>query len=167
MHTFGQANRAVAARIGALVRRTAALAAAVTAALAAGAGCGDDEAARLPSACDDSVPAVQEALENAPGRVALTGGVKLSTCVERARSGADIQTVGALYTATADALAARAAASDAAALRLGYLVGAARRGAARTSGIHEELVRRLENSTGPAASRAAYRRGLAAGRARG
>lgn len=138
---------------------------------AAAAGCGDDEETRLPIACDDSVPAIQEALATAPRDVSLDGGVKLSTCVEHARSGADIQTVGALYTATADALALEVPRSDAAALRLGFLIGAARRGAARTSGLHEELLRRLENSTGldgtPPARRAAYRRGLAAGRAGG
>jgi hypothetical protein len=148
------------------LKRATALAAVTLATLA---GCGeDDETGGFPVACNDSVPAVQDALRGAPARVALTGGTKLSTCVERARTGADIQTVGALYTATADDLAAKLAGSDAAALRLGYLVGATRRGASRTSGIHDELVRRLEQSTGldgaPPARRAAYRRGLAAGR---
>ena len=143
---------------------------AVTLALAAAlAGCGD-EATRLPSACDDSVAGIEEALAKAPDDVTLYG-VKLSTCVERARSSADIQTVGALYTATADSLVVKMRTSDAAALRLGYLVGATHRGARRTSGVHSELIRRLENSVGldgaPAARRAAYRRGLAAGRTRG
>jgi len=145
-------------------RKLAVLAAAL---LATAAGCGDDEKDRLPLACDDSVPAIEEALRGAPGPARLDGGIKLSTCVERAHTAADIQTVGALYTATADALAPRAAASDVTALRLGYLVGAARRGASRTSGIHDELVRRLENAAGAGDRRPAYRRGLAAGRARG
>ena len=144
--------------------------AALAAALLALAGCGEEDEP-FPSACNDGVAAVQDALRRAPGDVALTGGTRLSTCVERARTAADIQTVGALYTATADDLAARAPRSDIAALRLGYLVGAARRGARRTGGIHEELVRRLENSTGlegtPAARRSAFRGGRAAGLRRG
>ena len=42
---------------------------------------------------------------------------------------------------------ARARAGDAgAALRLGYLVGAARRGAKRTAGIHAELQRHIERA---------------------
>jgi hypothetical protein len=135
------------------------------------AGCGDDEPRRFPAACNDSVPAIRDALAKAPATVKLYDGTRLSACVERARTGADIQTLGALYTATADALVADMPRSDAAALRLGYLVGAARRGASRTSGLHAELIRRLENSTGldgaPGARRAAYRRGFAAGRAGG
>jgi hypothetical protein len=91
----------------------------------------------------------------------------LSTCIERARADAEIQTVGSIYTRVADELAARARASNGAALRLGYLIGAARRGARRTSGIHEELVRRLEQTVGlggPApARRPSFNRGLAAG----
>src|SRR5688500_2728098 len=154
------------------VRRAGAALAVYVLGLAAAGGCGD-EPDRLPTACDDSVPAVQEALAKAPGDVALDGGIKLSDCVARARTAAEIQTVGALYTATADALATemRGRAATASALRLGSLVGAARRGASRTSGLHSELVRRLENSAGldgaPAARRAAYRRGLGAGRAHG
>jgi hypothetical protein len=134
-------------------------------------GCASEDEPRMPAACNDSVPAIQAALAHAPGRVQLSRGVQLSTCVENARTGADIQTVGALYTATADALATRIARSDTAAMRLGFLVGASRRGASRTDGIHHELVRRLENSTGlagaPAARQAAYRRGVAAGRDHG
>ncbi len=146
-------------------------AAALAVAALAASGCASEDEPRLPAACNDSVPAIQAALAKAPGDVLLAGGVKLSTCVENARTGADIQTVGALYTATADALATRVARSDTAAMRLGYLVGAAKRGASRTNGIHHELVRRLESSTGlaaaPAIRRAAYRRGVAAGRDHG
>ena len=113
-----------ARRLAATALATAAAATAATAAT----GCGEEEP-RLPSACDDSVPSLK------------------------------------------DALATEAPRSDAAALRLGYLVGATHRGAARTSGLHAELIRRLESSAGledaPAARRAAYARGLAAGRARG
>jgi hypothetical protein len=103
--------------------------------------------------------------------VVLGGGTRLSTCVERARTDAEIQAVGGLYTRAADDLAARIRTSDRAALRLGYLIGAARLGARRTSGIHEELVRRLEQTVGvdgpPTDRRAAFNRGLAAGRRNG
>ena len=64
----------------------------------------------------------------------------------------------------------RVAGSDEAALELGYLVGAARRGAAHTNGIHAELVRRIEQTTRPdgppPAGGPRSERGLAAGRAR-
>jgi hypothetical protein len=146
-------------------------AAALVLALApATAGCGEDEDA-LPRSCLAGPAQVSAALRTAPGEVALPGGARLSTCVERARGDADIQAVGAALTGAADDLAARVHASDGAALQLGYLVGAARRGARDTAGIHEELVRRLEQAAGvdgaPARRRAAYRRGLAAGQRHG
>jgi hypothetical protein len=129
------------------------------------AGCGDDEP--LPSACTRGPDAVLAALDRAPGRVALADGTPLSRCVARARSDADIQTVGAIYTQAADALARDFTTSDRAALRVGYLIGAVRRGASHTSGIHSELVRRLEQSPdldgAGARRRRAFRRGLATG----
>jgi hypothetical protein len=153
--------------------RPVGLARAVAATLAAAlmlAGCTEDPDP-FPSACNDGVKTIGRALAAAPGPVALHAGTKLSTCVHSARSSADIQTVGALYTSVADGLARQLPRSDAAALRLGYLVGAVRRGASGTNGIHDELVRRLEQSTGlggaPAARRAAFHQGLEAGRRRG
>ena len=63
-------------------------------------------------------------------------------------------------------LAAPAQAGDAAAaLRLGYLVGAARRGATRTAGIHAELQRHIERSAARARRQPAPR--VAAALARG
>jgi hypothetical protein len=147
-----------------MLRRAVALAA-LSAALAAG-GCGNDERP-LPAACATDVPPIARALARAPAPVKLDGGTSLSTCVERARSDADIQTVGSVFTRTADELAGRVDRSDAAALQLGYLIAAVRKGARHTSGIHEELVRRVEQTTGldgaPRARRAAFDRGLAAG----
>jgi len=134
------------------------------------AGCGQPNTT-FPSACNAGTRAIQRALEKAPAAVALPDGTTLSACVHRARDGADLQTVGAFYTAVADGLAARIEASDVAAVRLGYLLGATRRGARATNGIHEELVRRLEQSArtdGAAPARqAAFRRGLAAGEQNG
>lgn len=79
--------------------------------------------------------------------------------------------MGAIYTSTADRLARSAPADDAAAIRLGYLIGATRRGATHTAGIHLELVRRLEQAAGfdglPPARRAALGMGIAAGRRSG
>jgi hypothetical protein len=87
--------------------------------------------------------------------------------VERARSDADIQTVGTVLTRTADVLGRAMDRSDEAALQLGYLIGAVRKGARHTNGIHQELVRRVEQAIGldgpPAPRRAAFDRGLAAG----
>jgi hypothetical protein len=145
-------------------RRTAAGLASAVALTTAGCGQADTT---FPAACHEGTRAIQTALDDAPAAVALADGTTLSTCVHRARDGADLQTVGAFYTAVADGLAARVKDSDGAALRLGYLLGATRRGAQRTNGIHEELVRRLDQSVRldgvPPARRAAFQRGLAAG----
>jgi hypothetical protein len=77
-----------------------------------------------------------------------------------------------VLTRAADHLAARARRDRAAAVALGYLVGAARRGAATTSGVHAELVRRLEQRAAflegsETPLRAALHRGLGAGQASG
>ena len=129
-------------------------------------GCGREER-RLPAACIAGSDHIAQALRRAPAPVRLGDGTRLSACVERARSDGEIQTVGALYTQVATALAARVPASDVAAVRLGYLIGATRRGARHTTGIHEELLRRLEQSVGlngvPRHRHRAFGAGLAAG----
>lgn len=129
-------------------------------------GCGEDEP-ELPSACRQGATPVIRALDAAPGPVRLADGTSLSTCVRRARSDAELQDLGATYTRVADGLAARMPGSDRAAVRLGYLIAAVRRGARRTNGIHAELLRRLEQTVGldgpPAGQRAAFQRGLSAG----
>jgi len=109
------------------------------------------------------------ALRAAPAPVRLADGTALSRCVDRARRDADLQTVGLELTAAAGRLAASASTADRAALRLGYLVGSAERGARHTNGIHAELVTRLENAatTVPADRRASFARGLRAGIAGG
>ena len=111
------------------------------------------------------------ALQAAPGQVALRDGTKLSTCLRRADSDAELQEVGLSYTSVASRLVQEVPRSDAAALQLGYLVGAAQKGAAKTQGVGLELQRRLEQAIGiggpPTARKAAYQRGLAAGRRSG
>jgi hypothetical protein len=147
-------------------RRAAALALPTFVVALAAAGCGEEDQP-LPAACVSGPSPAVRALDTAPGPVRLAGGTKLSSCVERARSDADIQTVGTVLTRTADALADTMARSDGAALQLGYLIGAVRKGARHTNGIHQELVRRVEQAIGldgpPPPRRAAFDRGLAAG----
>jgi hypothetical protein len=147
-------------------RRAVALALPTLAVALAAAGCGEDDRP-LPTACASGPGPAVRALTSAPGPVRLAGGTKLSSCVERARSEADLQTVGSVLTRTADELAGAMDRSDEAALQLGYLIGAVRKGARHTSGIHEELVRRVEQAIGvdgaPPPRRAAFDRGLAAG----
>jgi hypothetical protein len=133
-------------------------------------GCGVEDPP-LDGACTESADAIVRALARAPGPVALASGTRLSECVSHARSDSELQNAGIVITRAADGLAVRAERGDArAALALGYLVGAARRGAARTSGIHAQLLRRIERAAAyvdDAAAAAALRRGLRAGEATG
>lgn len=139
---------------------------AVALAAAAG-GCGSEDEEGLPAACRVDPEKVVAALRPAPERVTLAGGTRLSDCVRGARSDADLQTLGVAFTRAAERLAVTAPRRDADAVRLGYLVGAARRGAGDTGGIHLELVHRLESAASldgaPPARQDALRRGLAAG----
>jgi hypothetical protein len=105
------------------------------------AGCAED-AEPLPPLCGNGPEQVLAALERAPEPVALADGTRLSDCVAHARSDADLQLVGLTLTPAADELAG--AKTEAAAERLGYLVGAMRRGAAAGNGVQVELVRRVE-----------------------
>lgn len=119
---------------------------------------------RLPPSCTETPQQIERALARAPASVRLGDGTRLSQCVARARSDADLQNVGAVLSATADRLALRA--DRASALRLGYLVGASRRGARHNGGVSDELVRHLEQ-TAAAGSGArlpdAFGQGLAEG----
>lgn len=99
----------------------------------------------------------------------------VSACLVENQTGGDLATVGAAMVAAATRLnsEARDAPDGDAAFRLGYLVGAAERGAGETEGIHADLLRRLRAAALyspadrglPATVLSAYRRGLAAGRA--
>jgi hypothetical protein len=136
-------------------------------AVAAGCGSGDDEG--LPSACPTEAGQVLAALRTAPRPVRLRG-VPLSECLTKRASSGELQQVGATYVSAASALSARARRNPRGpdTVRLGYLVGAVRRGARATGGLHAELERRLEQELAtlgrlpPGA-----RRGERAGRASG
>jgi hypothetical protein len=134
--------------------------------------CGGDTEP-LDEACLDSAGAIERALTPAPAPVTLPTGTRLSECVANARSDADLQSAGLVLTRAADHLAEAAGGGDtSAAVQLGYLVGAVRRGAQRTEGIHAQLQRRVERSTayldegGPRVT-AAVARGRRAGEASG
>ena len=128
-------------------------------------GCGSDDTA--PAACSAGARTVLGALQRAPGHVALEDGTLISTCVKRSLRAGEIQTLGFTYVAAANSELKLMRGSDGAALRLGFLVGAVRRGANQTNGVQLELVRRLEQVAGVdgpgGKGRTAYRRGMAAG----
>jgi hypothetical protein len=137
------------------MRRRAALAAVVS---LAAAGCGSHARAMSP-ACTTDRATIARALQRAPGAVRLRDGTRLSECLSTANTDAELQSFGVVITALADDLAAR---GDA--VRLGYLIGAARRGAARTNGVGLELSHRLEVAARRLRDgRAALERGLRAG----
>ncbi|HEX8742679.1 MAG TPA: hypothetical protein VF712_06065 [Thermoleophilaceae bacterium] len=133
------------------------------------AGCSRSDDAAVPVGCKEGPDSVRAALARAPARVELDG-TPLSECFTRGSAGADLQQVGASYVTVAGRLADRARLEPDGpdALRLGYLVGAARRGASSTQGVHDELMRRIEQElTGLDTGTAAYRRGYRAGRDHG
>jgi hypothetical protein len=130
-----------------------------------------------PVACLGGAPAYLRALEAAPGEVELAGSTPISECLAENQTGGDLATVGTAMLRAAIELnaEARAEPGGAANLELGYLLGAARRGAERTEGIHAELLRRLSAAARyspgdrplPATFRRAYREGFDAGQAHG
>jgi hypothetical protein len=132
------------------------------------AGCSSDEDKSLPAACRADEQDLRAALASAPGPVELEGS-PLSSCFVKSSEPAEIQDVGATFLAVASDLGAAAAEDPEGeqALQLGYLVGAVRRGAERTQGIHSELVRRLEQEAARLADSTAYARGERTGRRSG
>lgn len=151
---------------------------AVAGILATGAatGCGSTDDS-TPIACLEGDGVYLAALKGAPGAVTLRGETPIGECLAENQQGGDLATVGAAMVEAATKLngAARAQPGGDANLQLGYLVGAAQRGAGRSSGIHAELVRRLavaaryspDNRPLPATFLETYRRGFDAGEANG
>lgn len=140
------------------------------------AGCGSTDDS-TPVACLEGEATYLRALRAAPGEVTLDGETPISDCLAENQQGGELAGVGAALVRAATELnaAAREEPGGAANLRLGYLLGAAERGAAGTEGIHAELVRRLgaaaryspDNRPLPRAFLATYRRGFDAGRESG
>jgi hypothetical protein len=138
-------------------------------------GEGEDE---TPVACLDGRGAYLGALGNAPGDVRLSGEVPISDCLARNQQGGELATVGATMVAVATRLNAEARREPGgeSTVQLGYLLGAAERGAAATEGIHADLLRRLDaaaryspnGSEQPSAPfQRAYESGFEAGRSGG
>lgn len=136
-------------------------------------GCGATSAP-LSAACTGGQQTIRRALRSAPRPVRLPDGSRLSQCIRTGTDQADLMDVGASFTSVADALRDRAREQRdvAAAVQLGYLVGATRKGAGRTNGVMAELQRRIELVGGrlqdevPALADA-VQRGLTAGEQRG
>ena len=128
------------------------------------AGCGGNKNEKLPVACTDGPAAIVKALAKAPAPVTIDG-TPISHCFNRGATSDDIQILGTLLLAAAEQLGDRARSGDGhAALKLGYLVGAAERGNKRNNGAGAEMVRRVEaESAGIGARQPDYNRGLRAG----
>ena len=146
-----------------------AVAATALAATAFVVGCARDESPTVPAACKEGRESLRRALAGAPGPVSL-GGTTLSDCLVRAREPVDAARVGGGYVGVASDLGdrMRARPQGREALELGYLVGAVRRGAVASQGIHDELLRRVRQElVGLDTSSPTFRRGERAGRAHG
>jgi hypothetical protein len=151
----------------------------MTAALWAGlivGGCGAPSDV-TPVACLEGANGYLVALGDTPGTVRIRGETPISDCLAENQAGGDLAAVGTAMVAAAVKLNAEARAEPGgdANVELGYLLGAAQRGADQTDGIHAELIRRLtaaaryspENQPLPATFLDAYQRGFDAGHARG
>jgi hypothetical protein len=145
-------------------------------ALLASAGCGKQDDS-TPVACLEGSAAYVEALAAAPGTVRLGGETPISECLAENQRGGDLAAVGTALIEAATELngEARLDPGGDANLQLGYLIGAAERGAESTEGIHADLIRRLAVAARyapgrqplPPAFLATYREGYDAGRAEG
>jgi hypothetical protein len=141
------------------------------------AGCGRSQSEATPIACLDGTSAYLAALDKAPGKVRLSGATPISACLTENQEGGELASVGEAMVEAATKLSAEARAEPGgdANLQLGYLLGAAQRGADETEGIHTDLVRRLTVAARyapgskplPAAFLATYREGFDAGHAGG
>ncbi|MGC1164785.1 MAG: hypothetical protein WA862_01620 [Solirubrobacterales bacterium] len=142
--------------------------------LAAGCGKQDDS---TPVACLEGADAYVGALAAAPGEVKLDDETPISDCLAENQRGGDLATVGTALVEAATELNAEARAQPGgdANLQLGYLIGAAQRGADSTEGIHTDLLRRLAVAARYAPGREplspaflrSYRQGYDAGHADG
>jgi hypothetical protein len=107
-------------------------------------GCGNQDDS-TPLACLEEAAAYEKALKAAPGEVLLQGKTPISDCLAANQKAGDLSQVGEAMVAAATTLNGQAREEDGgdAAVQLGYLIGAAARGAETSEGIHSDLVRRL------------------------
>lgn len=141
------------------------------------AGCGGKQGESTPVACLEGPATYEKALAAAPGEVLLGGETPISDCLAENQQAGDLAQAGEAMVTVATTLNAEARAEPGgqANLELGYLLGAARRGAARSEGIHSDLVRRLTVAARYAPGKQplppqflrAYRTGYAAGHSEG
>jgi len=124
------------------VRARVVILVAIVVAFAGGCGGADDS---TPVACLEGAGAYERALKAVPNTVMLGDETLISECLPRNQTGGDLSRVGEAVIETATALNAEAREDPggAAALRLGYLLGAVKRGSGASEGIHADLVRRL------------------------
>lgn len=139
-------------------------------------GCGN-QGDSTPVACLEGAGAFEKALTDAPGEVLVGDETAISECLASNQQAGDLARVGEAMVETATALnsKAREEGGGDAAVQLGYLLGAAERGAESSEGIHSDLVRRLtvaaryapdKEPLSPAFLRS-YEAGYAAGRREG
>ena len=125
-------------------------------------GCSrDDGRAELPAACGSDATTFVEALGSAPSPVTV-GRTPISDCLAKDATVGDVQLVGSVLVEAAQRLG-----EEGAVVELGYLVGALRRGAEQSQGLHLEIVRRVELEAAPFADSPAFARGVRAGRTSG
>jgi|SRR5215213_3052972 len=108
-------------------------------------GCGGGRDTDTPVACLEGASAYVRALAKAPGAVRLNGETPIEDCLTEGQGGGELAGVGEAMVSTATSLNAEARQDPGgkANLELGYLIGAAERGAEKTEGIHADLIRRL------------------------
>ncbi|HZO05233.1 MAG TPA: hypothetical protein VFB52_02525 [Solirubrobacterales bacterium] len=123
---------------------TCACLAAIAAALLV-AGCGGGREEDTPVACLEGAAAYKQALAKAPAAVQLEGTTPIEDCLSENQDGGQLAIVGEAMIEVATELNAEARQDpgNKATLQLGYLIGAAERGAEKTEGIHADLIRRL------------------------
>jgi hypothetical protein len=108
--------------------------------------CGNSGVDSTPDACLGGASVFRQALESAPDGVRLADSdTTISDCLVEGQSGGELATTGEGMVRAASQLnkAAQEDPQGPAAFQLGYLIGAANRGAEDTSGIHTDLLRRL------------------------
>jgi hypothetical protein len=146
----------------------------VAAAIGLVAGCGSGQDDQAPAVCVVGNGSYLKALEKAPAPVLLGSTTPISDCLVPQQNGGQLASIGQEMIVAATKLngEARRDPGGPASVELGYLIGAASKGA---DSIHTDLIRRLNSSahfseTGgalPASLERGFGRGYAAGQQSG